>query len=101
VLDEPTSALDSENERRIQAAIDGLHEQVTILIITHRLSTIRNADMIHVVERGRVLESGSWAELTLKQGSRFRELCAAQGVDVDPSAGARAAGLQSQAGQRG
>jgi ATP-binding cassette subfamily C protein len=96
VLDEPTSALDSENEQRIQDAIEGLHERMTIVIITHRLSTIRNADLIHVLEQGRVVESGSWADLTrppdtfdgaagLRVG-RFRELCEAQGVDVDSTA---------------
>ncbi len=82
LLDEATSSLDSENERRIQAAIDRLHEQVTIIAITHRLSTIRNADLIYVVERGRVVESGSWSELLALPASRFRALCAAQGIDV-------------------
>ena len=58
ILDEATSSLDSENERRIQAAIDHLHEQITIVVITHRLTTIRNADVIYVIERGRV--GGVW-----------------------------------------
>jgi ATP-binding cassette subfamily C protein len=82
ILDEPTSSLDSENEQRIQAAVDGLHEQITILLITHRLSTIRHADLIHVVEHGSVIESGSWRELIGRRGSRFRELCLAQGIDI-------------------
>gem|GEM_PF-1611412 len=47
LLDEATSNLDSENEQRIQRAIDALHSGVTIVIITHRLSAIRNADLIH------------------------------------------------------
>lgn len=81
ILDEATSSLDSENERRIQTAIDRLHEQVTIVIITHRLSTIRNADVIYVLESGRVVESGTWQALTNAQASRFRALCDAQGVD--------------------
>jgi ATP-binding cassette subfamily C protein len=82
ILDEATSSLDSENERRIQAAIDRLHEQVTIVIITHRLSTIRKADVIYVIEGGRIVESGTWRTLTTARTSRFRSLCDAQGVDA-------------------
>lgn len=82
ILDEATSSLDSENERRIQTAIDHLHEQTTIVVITHRLSTIRNADMIYVVERGRVVESGSWPALLAGSVGRFRALCDAQGIEV-------------------
>lgn len=78
ILDEATSALDSENELRIQSAIEQLHGQMTILVITHRLSTIRGADMIHVIEGGRLVESGTWGAL-LNQRGRFAELCAAQG----------------------
>ena len=61
ILDEATSALDSENEKRIQEAIEGLHGRMTILVITHRLSTIRGADVIHVLERrasGRIRKLG-------------------------------------------
>lgn len=80
VLDEATSALDSENEAQIQDAIEALHEQMTIVIITHRLSTIRMADVIHVVERGAVVESGTWTSLQSRDGSRFHQLLAAQGM---------------------
>jgi ABC-type bacteriocin/lantibiotic exporter with double-glycine peptidase domain len=45
-------------KRRIQEAIDALHGGITIVVITHRLSTIRNADVIHVIEDGRIIESG-------------------------------------------
>jgi ATP-binding cassette, subfamily C, bacterial len=86
ILDEATSSLDSENERRIQDAIDDLHEQVTIVVITHRLSTIRNADLIYVMERGRVVESGTWNGLVSRLDSRLRGLCEAQGVDVATAA---------------
>lgn len=84
ILDEATSSLDSENERRIQTAIADLHQQVTIVIITHRLSTIRGADLIHVMDQGRLVESGSWDDLTSRRAGRLRELCAAQGIDVAP-----------------
>jgi ATP-binding cassette, subfamily C, bacterial len=83
ILDEATSSLDSENERRIQHAIEQLHEQITIVIITHRLSTIRNADVIHVIDRGELVESGSWDSLVGRQSSRFRDLCQAQGIERD------------------
>jgi ATP-binding cassette subfamily C protein len=81
VLDEATSSLDSENELRIQEAIESLHAQMTIVIITHRLSTIRHADVIHVLENGRVVESGSWSQLMAQHSGRFRELCRAQGIE--------------------
>ncbi|MEW6636302.1 MAG: ABC transporter ATP-binding protein [Actinomycetota bacterium] len=80
ILDEATSALDSENERRIQSAIEALHGRMTILIITHRLSTIRGADAVHVLERGRLVESGTWEALAGAEGGRFNSLCRAQGI---------------------
>jgi ATP-binding cassette, subfamily C, bacterial len=80
ILDEATSSLDSENEKRIQNAIAKLHGHMTILLISHRLSTIRGADMIHVIEEGRLVESGTWDELIAKNG-RFKELCKAQDID--------------------
>lgn len=81
ILDEATSALDSENEARIRSAVEELHGRTTILIITHRLSTIRGADVIHVLEQGRLVESGGWDELIDMTSSRFSELCRAQGLD--------------------
>jgi ATP-binding cassette subfamily C protein len=83
VLDEATSSLDAENEARIQQAIEALHGQVTMLIIAHRLSTVRHADVIHVLEAGRLVESGDWETLVRQQG-RFRSLCQAQGWLVPP-----------------
>jgi ATP-binding cassette subfamily C protein len=82
ILDEATSALDSENEKRIQSAIEELRGYVTILIITHRLSTIRGADVIHVLEQGRLIESGSWGTLVGKENGRFSELRRAQGISA-------------------
>jgi ATP-binding cassette subfamily C protein len=79
ILDEATSALDSENEKRIQAAIKDLHGRMTILMITHRLSAIRGADVIHVLEQGRLVESGNWEALVAKKG-RFKALAKAQGI---------------------
>jgi len=81
ILDEATSSLDSENEKRIQNAIEKLHGQMTILVISHRLSTIRGADIIHVVEEGRLVESGTWDELISKENGRFHAFCKAQGIE--------------------
>jgi ATP-binding cassette subfamily C protein len=81
ILDEATSSLDSENEKRIQEAIEKLHGQMTILVISHRLSTIRGADIIHVVEGGHLVESGPWEELITKENGRFKALCKAQGIE--------------------
>jgi ATP-binding cassette subfamily B protein len=63
LLDEPTSALDSETERVIQRALDGLGAGRTTLVIAHRLATVLRADLIHVVDGGRVVESGSHRDL--------------------------------------
>jgi len=81
ILDEATSSLDSENEKRIQNAIERLHGQITILVISHRLSTIRGADMIHVIEDGRLVESGTWDELLIKENGRFHAFCKAQEIE--------------------
>ncbi|HEU4453358.1 MAG TPA: ABC transporter ATP-binding protein, partial [Longimicrobium sp.] len=74
ILDEATSALDPENERRIRDAIEALHGRVTILLITHRLSSVRDADAIHVMESGRIVESGDWPSLLARPTGRFRDL---------------------------
>lgn len=73
ILDEATSALDAESEAQIQSAIEHLSSQVTILIVTHRLATVKIADEIYVLDGGRVAEHGSWSELTSTHG-RFFEL---------------------------
>ena len=63
ILDEATSALDTESERQVQAALAVLMKDRTTLIIAHRLSTIENSDRIMVLDQGRIVESGSHAEL--------------------------------------
>ncbi len=80
ILDEATSALDSENEKRIQSAIEELRGQMTILMITHRLSTVRSADVIYVLERGSLVETGDWDTLINKEHGRFRAMCGVQDV---------------------
>ncbi len=81
VLDEATSSLDAENERRIQQAIDGLQHRMTVVIVTHRLSTIKHADVIHVMDGGRVVQSGTWDALRAERHGRFYTM--AQLVDGD------------------
>lgn len=71
LLDEATSALDAENEARILEALNGLQGETTILIISHRPSAVRDADVIHVLEEGRMVATGSWAAVSayIRQGS--------------------------------
>lgn len=73
VFDEATSALDNESEKVVQEAIDHALENRTALVVAHRLSTVRNADRIIVMERGRAVESGSHEEL-LARGGLYRQL---------------------------
>lgn len=77
ILDEATSALDAESERHVQQALETLMKNRTTLMIAHRLSTIQDADCIYVMRDGRIVESGSHAELLDAQSS-FAELHALQ-----------------------
>src|SRR5690606_29233153 len=69
ILDEATSALDTESERHIQGALDHAMAGRTTLVIAHRLSTIEKADLILVMEQGRIVERGSHAELIAANGA--------------------------------
>lgn len=74
ILDEATAAMDTATERKIQNAIDGLKEGRTIIAIAHRLSTLRDADTLCVIDRGEVCESGTHDELIRKKDGKYAEL---------------------------
>ncbi len=72
VLDEATNSLDAESERSVQEALEGLMKGRTTLCIAHRLSTIQKADRIFVFDAGRIVESGTHAELLQSRGTYCR-----------------------------
>ncbi|MHC8508995.1 MAG: ABC transporter ATP-binding protein [Rhodospirillales bacterium] len=84
LLDEATSALDTESERQVQAALARLMQGRTTLIIAHRLSTVARADLIYVIDKGRVAEQGRHEDL-LKSSGLYARLYAMQFADDDSS----------------
>ncbi|KAG7595575.1 P-loop containing nucleoside triphosphate hydrolase [Arabidopsis suecica] len=89
LLDEATSALDAESERVVQEALDRVMVNRTTVIVAHRLSTVRNADMIAVIHRGKMVEKGSHSELLKDSEGAYSQLIRLQeinkGNDVKPS----------------
>ena len=86
LLDEATSALDNTSEHAVKQALDALRQHRTVLVVAHRLSTVRHADRIVVMERGRVVESGSHEQLLAAQGAYARLLHSAEGLRDDSAA---------------
>ena len=76
ILDEATANVDPENEDRLQSALRALTKDKTVIMIAHRLKTVRNADQILVIDKGRIAERGTHEELVKKDGiyRRFTEL---------------------------
>jgi subfamily B ATP-binding cassette protein MsbA len=82
ILDEATSSLDTESEREVQAALGRLMEKRTVLVIAHRLSTVRNVDRILVLSEGRIVEEGGHKEL-MTIGGEYKKLYELQFQDAD------------------
>ena len=85
LLDEATSALDTESEALVQAALKRLMAGRTTLLIAHRLSTVRAADRIYVIEAGRVVERGTHAQLVARKGL-YARLAQSQDLTPEPAA---------------
>jgi subfamily B ATP-binding cassette protein MsbA len=81
IFDEATSALDSESETAVQRAINNLLADRTALIVAHRLSTVRNADLIAVIDKGRIVDSGTH-ETLMAGGGLYRRLYELQFADT-------------------
>ena len=76
LLDEATSALDNRTERLVQQALERLRSERTCFVIAHRLSTVEQADLICVIEKGRIVEQGDHATLLARDGA-YARLCEA------------------------
>lgn len=81
ILDEPTAALDAESEREVQAGINRLIKGKTTIIIAHRFSTVRNADKIVVLDKGKIVEIGDHRELMRKKGLYHKFYSLQKGLD--------------------
>ena len=80
ILDEATSALDTISELAIQKSIDSLRGKITIIIIAHRISTIRNSDYLYVIDKGEIREMGTFDSLSLRKDSFFNKLISSQKI---------------------
>jgi ATP-binding cassette, subfamily B, bacterial MsbA len=96
ILDEATSALDSESESLVQSAIQNLMEGRTVFVIAHRLSTVRRANRIMVIENGTIADIGSHDDLMSRLGT-YRRLYDLQFVDIEPRNGVHAAAEKEDA----
>jgi len=80
LLDEATSDLDTASEQHIQDSIDALQGEVTVVIIAHRLSTVKSSDRVYVLDHGRVIEEGTYHELQARENGQFQEMVEMQSL---------------------
>ena len=80
ILDEATSALDTSSERAIQQSIESLKGYITVIQVAHRLSTIKNVDLIYVLKNGKLIEKGTYKDLTKDQDSNFSKMIELQSL---------------------
>jgi subfamily B ATP-binding cassette protein MsbA len=85
LLDEATSALDTESEAQVQVALKRLMAGRATILIAHRLSTVRGADRIYVIDRGRIVETGDHPSLVKKRGL-YARLAKTQDLEADTAA---------------
>lgn len=78
IFDEATSALDTKSEKLIQKSIDEISGHKTMILVAHRLSTLRNCDMIYVMDSGRIVEQGTWQELVSDPNTLFAKMLGQQ-----------------------
>lgn len=86
LLDEATSALDTESEAQVQSALKRLMKGRTTILIAHRLSTVRGADRIYVIDKGRIVETGDHASLVKKRGGLYARLAKSQDLEAESAA---------------
>ena len=91
ILDEATSAIDPRSERIVQAALDKVSKSRTTIMIAHRLSTVRKADKIVVMGKGRIIEQGTHEELLAIEGGAYRRLVEGQRLLVEAKGGEQVA----------
>jgi subfamily B ATP-binding cassette protein MsbA len=96
ILDEATSALDTESEALVQSALQNLMSGRTVFVIAHRLTTVRHADRIVVLEGGQITDSGTHEDLLTRLGT-YRKLYELQFMDLDPKMGDEAASVVARA----
>ncbi|MBF0371335.1 MAG: ABC transporter ATP-binding protein [Magnetococcales bacterium] len=84
IFDEATSALDSESEACVQKSLNQLRGRNTLILIAHRLSTLRDCDHIYVLGAGKVIQQGTWQSLLQEKGAWFERMCRMQGITEWP-----------------
>ena len=72
ILEEATSALDNQTEQAVMDAIDNLNKEITVILIAHRLSTVKNCDSIYLLEKGQIKDQGTFEELRIAN-KQFRD----------------------------